>query len=75
MADVTSRLTLGAFKVGATYRIVGFVGQRATRTGALDGYRIWIRDAADLMLVASPSGSSASGVPESDRERRRRSRP
>ncbi len=63
MADVTSRLTLGAFKVGATYRIVGFVGQRATRTGALDGYRIWIRDAADLMLVASPSGSSASGSP------------
>jgi uncharacterized protein YdeI (BOF family) len=63
MADVTSRLTLGAFKVGATYRIVGFVGQRATRTGELDGYRIWIRDAADLMLVASPTGSSASGSP------------
>ena len=63
MADVTSRLTLGAFKVGATYRIVGFVGQRATRTGALDGYRIWIRDAADLVLVTSPSGSSASGSP------------
>ncbi len=63
MADVTSRLTLGAFKVGATYRIVGFVGQRATRTGALDGYRIWIRDAADLMLVASPSGSGVSGSP------------
>ena len=53
--------TLGAFKVGATYRIVGFVGQRATRTGALDGYRIWIRDAADLVLVSAPSGSSASG--------------
>ena len=70
MADVTSRLTLGAFKVGATYRIVGFVGQRATRTGALDGYRIWIRDAADLVLVGAPSGSSASGVSESDRERR-----
>ena len=70
MADVTSRLTLGAFKVGATYRIVGFVGQRATRTGALDGYRIWIRDAADLVLVSRPIGIERVGVPESDRERR-----
>ena len=56
--------TLAAFKVGATYRIVGFVGQRATRSGALDGYRIWIRDAADLMVVAAAVAIGAVRLPE-----------
>ena len=59
MADASSRLTTATFKVGATYRIVGFVGQRATRSGAPDGYRIWIRDAADVALVAGPAGAGA----------------
>lgn len=57
MADVSSGITVGSLQVGATYRIVGFVGQRATRSGALDGYRIWVRDAADLVVVGTPGAS------------------
>ena len=44
--------TLDAFQVGATYRLTGVAGQRATRSGALDGYRLWLRDAADLVRLA-----------------------
>ena len=33
MADVSSRIE--ALSVGATYRVIGVVGQRATRSGAL----------------------------------------
>ncbi|MEA2630300.1 MAG: hypothetical protein QOE66_519, partial [Chloroflexota bacterium] len=59
MADVSSRIVAGSLKVGATYRVVGFVGQHASRLGALDGYRLWVRDAADLAVVAVlPSGAS-----------------
>jgi hypothetical protein len=45
-------------------RLVGIVGQHASRKGALDGYRVWLRDRADVSLVpgASPSGSP-SGSP------------
>jgi len=75
MADASSRITSASLKVGSTYRVVGFVGQRASRSGALDGYRIWARDGADLVVVtgASPSstpsprpgpGSSAAGTPD-----------
>jgi hypothetical protein len=65
-ADVSSRIAAASIKVGASYTVVGVVGQRATRSGALDGYRIWVRDAADLHLntAAPPSGApgpSASG--------------
>ncbi len=61
-ADLSSRIIVGSLKVGATYRIVGVVGQRASRSGALDGYRIWVRDAADLVVTAAP-GSSPSPAP------------
>ncbi|MFL5716314.1 MAG: lamin tail domain-containing protein [Chloroflexota bacterium] len=57
MADASSRIDLGSLKVGGTYRVVGVAGQRATRSGALDGYRIWLRDTADLVVVAAPSAS------------------
>jgi hypothetical protein len=60
-ADASSRISVGSLKVGATYRIVGVVGQRASRSGALDGYRIWARDAADLAIgaAAAPGTSPA----------------
>ncbi|HEY8818424.1 MAG TPA: lamin tail domain-containing protein, partial [Candidatus Limnocylindrales bacterium] len=75
MADASSRIASASLKVGSTYRVVGFVGQRASRSGALDGYRIWARDGADLVVVAgaSPSatrsatpgpGSSPAGTPD-----------
>jgi hypothetical protein len=59
MADASSRVTTSLLQVGATYRITGFVGQRATRAGAFDGYRIWARDAADLVVVAGPPPSGS----------------
>ena len=54
-ADVSSGLTKDSFAVGATYDIVGIAGQRASRKGALDGYRIWVRDGRDLVRRSGPS--------------------
>jgi hypothetical protein len=56
-ADASSRVAMGSLKVGSTYRVVGVVGQRASRSGALDGYRVWARDPADLDVVAGPAAS------------------
>ena len=53
-ADVSSRIATRPSRSGRTYRVVGVVGQRASRSGALDGYRIWVRDAADLVVAAAP---------------------
>jgi hypothetical protein len=57
MADPSSRIAAASLRVGATYRVVGFVGQRASRSGALDGYRIWVRDTADVVLTTAPGAS------------------
>ncbi|MEP6638570.1 MAG: lamin tail domain-containing protein [Chloroflexota bacterium] len=64
LADPSSRITLGSIRVGASYRLVGFVGQRASRSGALDGYRVWARDAADLVVVtgSTPSARPSAGT-------------
>jgi len=59
MADASSRINPASLTVGATYRITGDVGQRATRSGALDGYRVWARDPADLVVIARPSPSGS----------------
>ncbi len=64
MSDASSGIVTGAFQVGATYRVVGIGGQRATRSGALDGYRLWARDAADIVRTAGPD-PSPSGSPGS----------
>ncbi|MES1239602.1 MAG: hypothetical protein ABUL57_01935, partial [Chloroflexota bacterium] len=50
-----------AFEKGRTYTVTGIVGQRASRKGALDGYRLYLRDRADIVLVAS--GPTATGNP------------
>ena len=73
MADASSRIPSASSGVGATYRVVGFVGQRATRSGALDGYRIWARDAADV--VPSSPGRPHRREPVSDRRPTRRPAP
>ena len=59
-ADASSGVTARSLGVGASYRVVGFVDQRATRSGALDGYRLWIRDSADLVLVGSAASPNPS---------------
>jgi hypothetical protein len=64
LADASSGLTVASFTVGATYEVSGVAGQRASRKGTLDGYRIWLRDAGDLRAVdpgdeGVPGGGSA----------------
>jgi hypothetical protein len=65
VADASSRLTPDSVVVGATYRIVGVAGQRASRKDAPDGYRIWARDAADLTKLANPAPSGTPGPSDS----------
>ncbi len=54
-ADASSGLTSGDFVVGQAYRFTGIAGQRASRKGLLDGYRIWLRDSGDRVVVAGPN--------------------
>ncbi len=54
-ADESSGIEPAALADGATYRVLGVAGQRASRKGSLDGYRIWIRDGADILLIAAPA--------------------
>ena len=61
VADGSSGLTVELIVVGGQYEIVGIAGQRASRKGALDGYRVWVRDAGDLRLLAAPTPSPTSG--------------
>jgi hypothetical protein len=58
IADSTSLITTDAFRVGSTYRLTGVVGQRASKKGALDGYRICLRDPADVSLLGAAAMSS-----------------
>jgi hypothetical protein len=61
-ADASSGLTPNSFVVGATYDVVGIAGQRASHKGALDGYRIWARDAGDLRRRTA-SGATPTPAP------------
>jgi len=71
-ADASSGVSATLLQPRATYLVVGIGGQRASRKGALDGYRIWARDRADLVTSApapspspSPSGSAGPSAPPS----------
>ncbi len=55
MADASSGLGQGSFATGARYRIVGISGQRASKKGEPDGYRIWARDRHDVTLLSGAS--------------------
>ena len=63
MADPTSGLTASSFEAGATYRVTGIGGQRASRKGALDGYRLWLRGTADVQRLAGPPTAGATPAP------------
>ncbi|MEO8470303.1 MAG: lamin tail domain-containing protein [Chloroflexota bacterium] len=60
MVDASSGITTADLRASIRYRLTGVVGQRSTRTGALNGYRIWLRDRADIAIEptdrADPSG-------------------
>ena len=66
MADASSGLTQASFSVGARYRIVGISGQRASRKGMPDGYRVWARDRHDLALL-TPAPTPTAGATGSPR--------
>jgi hypothetical protein len=59
VADASSGLSADSVAVGATYDVTGVAGQRASRKGEPDGYRVWPRDARDLVRRSGPSGSPA----------------
>jgi hypothetical protein len=63
-ADATASIDPASLKKGVSGTFTGIVGQHASHKGALDGYRIWLRDARDVHAAASPSPSpSASPSP------------
>jgi hypothetical protein len=63
IADGSSGITATDLAKGHAYRLTGIVGQRASRKGALDGYRLYLRDRADITEVAAPGGPGASPSP------------
>jgi hypothetical protein len=66
-ADATSGIDADGFVVGARYRIVGLAGQRASRKGALDGYKAWARDPLDVTFLGGPAASASAGATASPR--------
>lgn len=66
MTDASSGITVDDLRAGVAHRFAGIVGQRASRKGALDGYRVWLRDRADIGSPTSsiaPVGSSVAPSP------------
>jgi hypothetical protein len=56
-ADASAGLDAGVLRKGASATFTGIVGQRASRKGELDGYRLWVRDRADIAGLTQPSSS------------------
>jgi hypothetical protein len=63
IADGSSRIASGELVKDHAYRLDGIVGQRASRKGALDGYRLYLRDPGDITAVAGSGGPGASPAP------------
>src|SRR5439155_7366552 len=66
IADASSQIAPATFELGATYQVMGVVGQRATHKDSPDGYRICLRDPGDLAeglpgpaAAVSPGSNSA----------------
>ena len=57
---------------GDRLRVTGVAGQRASRKGAPDGYRVWLRDSADVVPHLRPGPIE---LAEPDAERRSSSSP
>jgi len=59
MADTSAGIDGSTLRDGSSYRLTGIVGQRASKKDALDGYRLWLRDRADVVLLGSASPSAS----------------
>jgi DNA/RNA endonuclease YhcR with UshA esterase domain len=64
MSDASSGITIADLSAGATRRYTGIVGQRASKKDALDGYRLWLRDRADIG-AAGPGGTGVAAAVQS----------
>jgi hypothetical protein len=62
LADGSSGVAPTDLVKDRSYRLTGIVGQRATRKGVLDGYRLYIRDRGDILAVAA-GGSGPGATP------------
>ncbi len=66
--DGSSGVSAAMIGAGDRLRVTGVVGQRASRKGAADGFRVWARDSADIIRLPggpptpapTPSGPLAS---------------
>jgi hypothetical protein len=57
-ADASAGLTTNAVASGDRLRLTGIAGQRASRKGAADGYRVWLRGPSDVVRLGGASASS-----------------
>ena len=57
-ADASAGVPPTAISKGDRLRLTGIAGQRATRKGALDGYRVWLRGPSDLVRLGGGTTSS-----------------
>ncbi|MEW6226375.1 MAG: hypothetical protein AB1627_17280 [Chloroflexota bacterium] len=56
-ADASAGIDPATLRKGLTATFTGVLGQRASRKGALDGYRVWLRDPADVAVISAPGAS------------------
>jgi hypothetical protein len=61
--DASLGIARETFVRGHWYVFTGVEGQHASRTGALDGYRLWIRDRADVATTDAPLTSGNGAAP------------
>ena len=62
-ADASAGVSTTSIAAGDRLHLTGIVGQRASRKGADDGFRIWLRSPADVTRIggADPSAPSSPG--------------
>lgn len=63
LADPPTGLSKSDVAKGDVVLVTGIVGQRATATGRLDGYRVWLRRRADLVVMVPTETGAPSPSP------------
>ncbi len=61
--DGSAGFTAASLAKGLSGTFTGIIGQRASRKGVLDGYRLWLRDAADIVPTGQTPTPSPAGSP------------